>query len=317
MSLFSPARCRRTSMSAVISALLGAFLLAGYACIVPQTSYAAVSSVQTADTETNYRNPATNEIEDSGGEENEALGSSMCRGVVSEKALVETDTDGNVYLSVRLKQADQISNLTVESDQGKNNQYSQPEKAVEGPHNATDNTADWRVKIASADANLRFKMHVDAMGRDVVYFVNLTNLQDGNSANFAAQVTPGQGSPDNDGKQSGAADKADKSKKASEKSSDDTEEGISEYDAEGKEVTGAESTQPLDLNYPLVIAIAVGVIAVVAAAVYFAVIRPKRAKQHQAMLEAAGGDFSGDQDADTDASAENASADASDEHKAE
>lgn len=66
------------------------------------------NGIYTATATPHYRNPLTGKIEDSGGEDSEVLGQSMTESTTDTKALVEVDSNGNTYITVRLKLMDNI-----------------------------------------------------------------------------------------------------------------------------------------------------------------------------------------------------------------
>ena len=71
-------------------------------------AHAATSAVYTAATVPSYSNPVTGSIEDSAGQSNIALAESMTTGCTYPAALVETDTAGNTFVTLRFKLADQM-----------------------------------------------------------------------------------------------------------------------------------------------------------------------------------------------------------------
>ena len=83
-------------------------MLALVAGITAIPAYAASNGI--------YTNPLTGKIEDSGGEHSEVLGQSMTESATDTKALVEVDSNGNTYITVRLKLMDNIQNPTFKVD---------------------------------------------------------------------------------------------------------------------------------------------------------------------------------------------------------
>ena len=272
--------------------------------VAPHPAYAAVSKVQTATATPTYENPATGQVEDSGGEANRELGTSMVSSTVDTHALVETDTAGKTFITVRVHLADQISNVQVETSTDGGNTFAaatatQTKSDLTHGDSSPDNTSDWRFEAPSANVVIRLKLDVAAMGRQVTCFVSFSNPQDGNTVGFAAQVTPGEGSDDaadeTSGESSDSADTADGGKDASGDAADAADDandqtggsGVSEYNADGQKVDG-DTAQPLSgTTVAAIVGVAVVAAVVVGAVVYVAVIRPRRARESAAAAAAA------------------------------
>lgn len=288
-------------------ALIAVVLVAAAPC----AAFAAVSSVKTATTQATYQNPATGQIEDSGGTSNQALGESMVSSTTDSNALIETDASGKVFITLRIHLADQIKGVAVETsaDGGSTFAAAQATKMQEDLSHgdgSQDNTFDWRFEAPSADAVMRVKLDVIPMGREVTYFVKLVNPVDGNAAGFVQSVTPGEGSDDTAATESSDSaakgDAADSSSDGSSSESDgdtatstddlneqsgSSDAGISEYNADGNKVND-DGAQPISGGTAAMIAGAVIVVAAIAGGVYYLVaVRPKRARQAAAAAAAA------------------------------
>ncbi|MBD9214127.1 MAG: hypothetical protein EGQ22_01300, partial [Senegalimassilia anaerobia] len=87
-------------------ALLAAFVVSS--SVLVGVAHAATSAVYTASTAPSYANPVTGAIEDSAGQSNVALAESMTTGCTYPAALVEKDTAGNTFVTLRFKLADQM-----------------------------------------------------------------------------------------------------------------------------------------------------------------------------------------------------------------
>ena len=79
-------------------------------------AHAATSAVYTAATVPSYSNPVTGSIEDSAGQSNIALAESMTTGCTYPAALVEKDTAGNTFVTLRFKLADQMGAMAFWAD---------------------------------------------------------------------------------------------------------------------------------------------------------------------------------------------------------
>ena len=155
-------------------------MLALVAGITAIPAYAASNVIYTATATPHYRNPLTGKIEDSGGEDSEVLGQSMTESATDTKALVEVDSNGNTYITVRLKLMDNIQNPTFKVD-------GSSVSASLMQEDYTANTADYRMKVSSENSVIRCSMYVVPMGRDVIFFITVSNLKSG-SGDFVTSI---------------------------------------------------------------------------------------------------------------------------------
>ena len=156
-------------------------MLALVAGITAIPAYAASHGIYTATATPHYRNPLTGKIEDSGGEDSEVLGQSMTESATYTKALVEVDSNGNTYITVRLKLMDNIQNPTFKVD-------GSTASASLMQEDYSANTADYRMKVASENSVIRCSMYVVPMGRDVIFFITVSNLNSG-SGDFVTSIS--------------------------------------------------------------------------------------------------------------------------------
>lgn len=156
-------------------------MLALVAGITAIPAHAASNGIYTATATPHYRNPLTGKIEDSGGEASEILGQSMTESATDTRALVEVDSNGNTYVTVRLKLMDNIQNPTFKVDES-----SVSASLMQEDYSA--NTADYRMKVASENSVIRCSMYVVPMGRDVIFFITVSNLNSG-SGDFVTSIT--------------------------------------------------------------------------------------------------------------------------------
>lgn len=156
-------------------------MLALVAGITAIPAYAASNGIYTATATPHYRNPLTGKIEDSGGEDSEVLGQSMTESATDTKALVEVDSNGSTYITVRLKLMDNIQNPTFKVDGS-----SVSASLMQEDYSA--NTADYRMKVASENSVIRCSMYVVPMGRNVIFFITVSNLNSG-SGDFVTSIT--------------------------------------------------------------------------------------------------------------------------------
>ncbi len=150
-----------------------------------------VTSVSTATATASYSHPNTGEIEDSGGESSEVLGEAMVDGINYGQALVEVDETGTTYVTLRFLLYSYLSDVSFSYDStGDGSSYTETEY-VEMQSNEEEDTGDYRFAIDSTDSIICVSLFPEPMGRDVVFFVTLSDLVDGNTAGFVETVVPG------------------------------------------------------------------------------------------------------------------------------
>lgn len=140
--------------------------------VIVSPAYAASSGTYVATATPHYAHPHTGQIEDSGGDGSATLGQAMTESATANKALVEVDSAGNTYVTVRLQLMDNIKNPSFTVD-GSNTQVQLMQE------NASDNTADYRIFVQNTNSVIRCTMYVTAMGRDVVFYITVGNLKAG------------------------------------------------------------------------------------------------------------------------------------------
>ena len=259
-------------------------------------AHAATSAVYTAATVPSYSNPVTGSIEDSAGQSNIALAESMTTGCTYPAALVEKDTAGNTFVTLRFKLADQMGAMSFWADNGGDGAFSAVE-AAQMQVDSANNTADWRFQVPSETSNIRVSMYVTPMGRDVVYFTQLTGLVEGNTdaVPFVQTITPGEeaAGPIAAAEPAASASAEPAASSISGEAAPQTDgaanAGVKEYNADGQETTeGQDRSEPLNgATTAAIVGGIVVVLAVAGAAAYFAYLKPKRAKQAQAAAAAA------------------------------
>ena len=269
-------------------ALLAAFAVSS--SVLVGAAHAAASAVYTASTAPSYANPVTGAIEDSAGQSNVALAESMTTGCTYPAALVEKDTAGNTFVTLRFKLADQMGAMSFWADNGGDGAFSAVE-AAQMQVDSANNTADWRFQVPSETSNIRVSMYVTPMGRDVVYFTQLTGLVEGNTdaVPFVQTITPGEEAAEPAASASAEPAASSISGEAAPQTDGAANSGVKEYNADGQETTeGQDRSEPLNgATTAAIVGGIVVVLAVAGAATYFAYLKPKRAKQAQAAAAAA------------------------------
>lgn len=286
-------RLSRNAFAALI-ALVAAFALSVGA--FADAAHAATSAVYTASTVPSYSNPVTGAIEDSAGQSNVALAESMTTGCTYPAALVEKDTAGNTFVTLRFKLADQMGAMNFWADNNGDGAFAATE-ATQMQTDSANNTADWRFQVPSETSNIRVSMYVNPMGREVIYFTQLANLAEGNTdaVPFVQTITPGEeaAAPAAAAEPAASAASESSASSASGEAAPSTEgfanSGVKEYNADGQETTeGQNQSKPLDGATTGAIVGGIVVVLVIAGVVaYFAYLKPKRAKQAEAAAAAA------------------------------
>lgn len=158
-------------------------MLAALLCSAAFNVFADGAVCESAAIHGHYRHPVTQLIEDSAGESGEALGQSMVESMVDPSGLMESDENGNFYLSVRFHLMSNISKV---------------ELSVQAPGDTSWNAANWestakgedsedfRISIPSKDAVICARCFVDAMGREVTFFLTADQFEQGNPGGFVS-----------------------------------------------------------------------------------------------------------------------------------
>ena len=161
-------------------------MLAFMAGITSIPALAASNGIYTATATSHYKHPTTGLIEDSGGEGSYVLGQSMTESALNKAALVEVDSQGNTYVTVRLNLMDNIQNPQFQVDGSRNGNFSAVSATVM-QEDFTNNTTDFRMQVPSENAIIRCNMYVIPRGRDVIFYITVGNLQSG-SGDFVTSV---------------------------------------------------------------------------------------------------------------------------------
>lgn len=179
----------------VFKALCGmvVVLALSMAGITAMSAYAADNGIYIATATPHYRNPQTGVIEDSGGDGSAVLGQSMTESATYRQALVEVDSSGNTFVTIRLQLMDNIRDPQFQVD-------GTPVSATLMQEDYTDNTADYRMRVNSENSVIRCSMNVIAMGRNVIFYITVSNLSEG-SGDFITSITVDKpaAAPENNG----------------------------------------------------------------------------------------------------------------------
>ena len=226
---------------------------------------AASNGIYTATATSHYKHPTTGKIEDSGGEGSYVLGQSMTDSALNKAALVEVDPQGNTFVTVRLNLMDNIQNPQFQVDGSRNGNFSSVSATVM-QEDFTNNTTDFRMQVPSENAIIRCNMYVIPMGRDVIFYITVGNLQSG-SGDFVTSVkveepeqpavtTPQTQTPSSQtsSEQTPSSSQAPSSAAPSSEDSFSEALGLEEFDASGNKVsdTSTEAEQDSSTGNPVV-----------------------------------------------------------------
>ena len=244
------ARATFANRARIVAGLLALCCMLAACLVVPggvESAYAEVSAVYTATANPSYSNPDTGAIEDAGGSAQSVLGTSMVQSITGQQAYVEKDVDGAVFVTLRMAQAAEVGAVSIASDADHDGTFDEAQSAQVMKNDAAENKVDVRARIAHEQATLRVNMYVNAMGREVVYFVTLSDLREGNAAGFVETVVPGEGSAPAPSAQVGAsepaADRAEGQQAAV--AEGEAASGVKEYTGDGAAVSGSAQNDEL------------------------------------------------------------------------
>ena len=156
-------------------------MLALMAGITSVPVLAASPGIYTATATSHYRHPTTGVIEDSGGESSYVLGQSMTDSALNKAALVEVDSSGATWVTIRLNLMDNIQSPQFQVD-------GSSVSATLMQEDYSNNPADYRMRVNSENSIIRCNMYVIPMGREVIFYITVGGLSAG-SGDFVTSIT--------------------------------------------------------------------------------------------------------------------------------
>lgn len=255
-------------------------MLALMAGITSIPALAASNGIYTATATSHYKHPTTGVIEDSGGEGSYVLGQSMTDSALNKAALVEVDSSGATWITIRLNLMDNIQSPQFQVDGSRNGNFSAVSATVM-QEDFTENTTDFRMQVPDENAIIRCNMYVIPMGRDVIFYITVGDLKSG-SGDFIASVkveepeqpavttpqtqtpssqAPSEQAPSSSQTPSSAAPSSSEASSSNASSADSSSEdsssealGLEEFDASGNKVsdTSTEAEQGGGTGNPIV-----------------------------------------------------------------
>lgn len=163
-------------------------MLALMAGITSIPALAASNGIYTATATSHYKHPTTGVIEDSGGEGSYVLGQSMTDSALNKAALVEVDSSGATWITIRLNLMDNIQSPQFQVD-------GSSVSATLMQEDYTNNTADYRMRVNSENSIIRCNMYVIPMGREVIFYITVGGLSAG-SGDFVTSITVQEPEPE-------------------------------------------------------------------------------------------------------------------------
>lgn len=160
------------------------FLISLILCItvLPSVTMAESGQLYTAKVNKNYRHPITNEIEDSGGEQSYSIGQGMVKGAAHDTALIEKTSNKEIYVTIVMSLADYVSDHSIWVQERGASGWQETESGFTGEGSDSNGSTKFlTVKIPDESSILRFKMYVEPMGRDVIWYMNFSDLTKGNN----------------------------------------------------------------------------------------------------------------------------------------
>lgn len=173
---------RRAAAALLILAVMAMGILAA-----GEGVYAAESGTAYLATATPYyKHPVTGKIEDAG--QNEGIGQGMTESVLYKKALVEITDSGKTYATVRFYMMDNISKVKFWAQNRGASGWSSTSYQIMQENIGGKYCSDFRINIPSKTAIVKAQMYVSAMGRNVIFYMNFSNLKEGHG-NFITSVS--------------------------------------------------------------------------------------------------------------------------------
>ena len=156
---------------------------AGITCVYAS---ALNNGIYVAKATPHYRHPVTGKIEDSGGENASVLGQSMTESALYPQALIEVDTNGKMYATVRIKLMDNIEHPKFKVQKRGASSFSDVSADIM-KEDYYRNQSDFRFQIPDEKCIIRATFYVVPMGRDVVFYIDFSDIRQG-SADFITSV---------------------------------------------------------------------------------------------------------------------------------
>jgi hypothetical protein len=156
------------------------------------SAFAVDDGAYLTSTYTYYLNPDTGETDD-GGTKNAAIGEGMCRSVVDKTALAEYD-NGKIYLTIRLLLMSNMQDIRLFAQSKPGGSYKSVSPKIVAEDAGAD-SADYRFEVSSLTGYVSWEMYVIPMGRDVKFYMNVSDTLTDGSSDFIVSVKPSKATP--------------------------------------------------------------------------------------------------------------------------
>ncbi len=150
--------------------------------------FAFADSIEIATVTAHYQHPVTGVIEDSGA--NIAIGQGMTESVVYPQALIETDSQGQIYATLRFNLASRIESFKIQVQNTGDTDFGSVHTTE---MKRGEDSVDLRFPLSSKDSIARIEAYITAMGRSVIFYAKLGSRISGNT-DFVISVNPDAGS---------------------------------------------------------------------------------------------------------------------------
>lgn len=238
-------------------AAAGAALALGILVTVinPAVSWAAETGTYLVTVSPSYTDPETGNVEDPG--DNAAIGQGMTERMCGSTGLLEVDVNGDTYLTLRYYLSQFIRDVSFEERSGGSYrtlswQRMKIKDPVDGASDVSDKYGytDYRVKVGGIGSVLRGKAYIDAMGRDVVYFITFSNPVPGSGdfiVSLPAAETNGAAEADAGPPEEGEADVSQTAGSSGLSAGQAAADRLPETDGSGPETSAESQSEEADM----------------------------------------------------------------------
>lgn len=184
---FSPSDFNRLRLCRAVALL--ALMAAVSSTALAAPAHADSGSVYSCTVHPTYQHPATGTVEDSGGSSSAATGQAMVESCVSKSGMMEVTDAGACYLTIRLSLIDLTSGHQFQVQDWGGAGWSTPALGVTATGaDSNGTTNDVCIGLPSQRGIVRISMHVESMGRDVVFYAYADGLASGAPPDFTPTI---------------------------------------------------------------------------------------------------------------------------------
>lgn len=147
------------------------------------SAYALSAGNYTVTAHPSYRHPVTGVIEDPG--QNEGIGQGMTESMCDSKGMLEVDSSGRLFLTVRYHLMQYVANVGFQTESG--GKWSDLSYTVVQEQ---EESSDFRMQIPSLDTVVRGTAYIAPMGRDVVYYFTVSDPKSSGETSIPPTAEP-------------------------------------------------------------------------------------------------------------------------------